>query len=367
MSRVKRIVKWPGGKESELDCIKASLPSTFNRLYDPFVGGGSVFLGIDAERYFINDMSTELMSLYRSIARQDKEFMRSVRDISNSWSSMLDYALCSPEYECLYASYAVGGLSDDQLKDRADKLVSSDMLPLSNCLCGSLRTAGSAGLASRLSTTLSSRMRRMKSLGVEDPDAHDCMSTAVMGALYSYLRDLYNDTGEGSPLHCALFLFVRNYSYGGMFRYSSSGKFNVPYGGAGYNRKSLDGILESYSSEELQERLGRTEMRCMDFEEFLRECPPSADDLVFIDPPYDSRFSSYAGNSFTQDDQERLASYLKNDCKARWMAVVKDTPLIRSLYSGGTFISSYDKSYRANFRNRNDRAVTHLLITNYPH
>jgi DNA adenine methylase len=46
---------------------------------------------------------------------------------------------------------------------------------------------------------------------------------------------------------------------------------------------------------------------------------------VFLDPPYDSEFSTYAKNEFDKDDQARLAEYLIKECKANFMIVIKNT------------------------------------------
>ena len=53
------IIKWPGGKEKELKYIIPNAPY-FERFIEPFVGGGSVFMGIEAEKYCINDFSSEI-------------------------------------------------------------------------------------------------------------------------------------------------------------------------------------------------------------------------------------------------------------------------------------------------------------------
>ena len=78
------IVKWPGGKEKELKYIIPNLPK-FNRFFEPFVGGGSVFMGIRAKEYYINDYSYELISLYNSIANADELFFQYVEQMDNSW------------------------------------------------------------------------------------------------------------------------------------------------------------------------------------------------------------------------------------------------------------------------------------------
>ena len=103
-----------------------------------------------------------------------------------------------------------------------------------------------------------------------------------------------------------------------------------------------------------------------DFEAFLKETNPSESDFIFLDPPYDSEFSTYANNKFTHEDQIRLANYLIKECKAKWMMIIKNTDFIFSLYADkGLNIRTFNKEYLVSFMNRNNKKVTHLLITNY--
>jgi DNA adenine methylase len=104
----------------------------------------------------------------------------------------------------------------------------------------------------------------------------------------------------------------------------------------------------------------------MDFEAFLLKYPPQPEDFIFLDPPYDSQFSTYSQNEFDQKDQERLAHYLIKRCPAKFMLVIKNTPAILNLYSHAGFnISAFDKKYLVSFQDRNNRAAEHLIITNY--
>jgi DNA adenine methylase len=49
-------------------------------------------------------------------------------------------------------------------------------------------------------------------------------------------------------------------------------------------------------------------------------------------------------NEFTRKDQERLANYLINNCKAKWMMIIKNTDFIFDLYNDkGLNIQSFDK------------------------
>ena len=42
----KPFLKWAGGKTQLLEYIANRIPSEYNNYYEPFVGGGAVFLGI---------------------------------------------------------------------------------------------------------------------------------------------------------------------------------------------------------------------------------------------------------------------------------------------------------------------------------
>ena len=151
-----------------------------------------------------------------------------------------------------------------------------------------------------------------------------------------------------------------------MFRYSSRGDFNVPYGGIAYNSKLMAKKLNYYRSKPLRNHFANARIYNLDFEDFLRKTQPSIDDFVFLDPPYDSEFSTYAQNEFSREDQKRLANYLIEDCRAKWMLIIKNTEFIYGLYNRpGINIRTFDKEYLVSFMNRNDKKVTHLLITNY--
>lgn len=183
---------------------------------------------------------------------------------------------------------------------------------------------------------------------------------------YRFLYNCKDIQANNKTLHCALFFFMRNYAYSGMFRYSGKGNFNVPYGGIAYNSKLMEKKLNYYHSTPLLNHFSDTHIFNLDFESFLRTTEPEENDFVFLDPPYDSEFSTYAQNTFTKADQERLANYMINECRAKWMMIIKNTKYIYDLYhKDGIKIRMFDKEYLVSFMNRNDKKVTHLLITNY--
>jgi len=119
-------------------------------------------------------------------------------------------------------------------------------------------------------------------------------------------------------------------------------------------------------SPKLYNYLSSTVIENTDFEAFFQNHLPQANDFIFLDPPYDSEFSTYAQNEFSMQDQERLARYLQRDCKANFMLIIKNTPAIFKLYDqAGLNLRTFDKRYLVSFQDRNDRKAEHLMITNY--
>lgn len=366
------IVKWAGGKEKELKFITPNLPASFNNYYEPFVGGGSVFAAIDAKKYFINDFSQELISLYRNIASRNSKFYKYVDGICRSWKDATAYFKENTALVETYKLYRNGQIDEPRLKTLIKDFVSQQGEQLKRFI--RLFNLHAEVLSSELYKNLSRKMLRMKVLEnqrheLPEADLYDNLETAVKSSLYMYYRFLYNDKQvetTDKEMHCALFLFIRNYCYSSMFRYNSNGEFNVPYGGMDYNAKLMDKKVDYYKSEDLLQRFKDTNISNLDFEDFLRRSNPQPDDFIFLDPPYDSEFSTYAQNPFTSKDQERLAQYMINECKAKWMLIIKNTDFIYNLYAGkGLNIRSFDKTYTVSFMNRNNKNTEHLLITNY--
>ncbi|EAG2452072.1 DNA adenine methylase, partial [Listeria monocytogenes] len=61
---VKPFVKWVGGKKQLMDYINLYKPKSFGRYYEPFVGGGSVFMTFQHPKTTINDFNNELINVY---------------------------------------------------------------------------------------------------------------------------------------------------------------------------------------------------------------------------------------------------------------------------------------------------------------
>ena len=215
-----------------------------------------------------------------------------------------------------------------------------------------------------------SRMRkiqeRLGDLPHEDLLAN--IEGAVRSAFYMSIRRRYNRarvSHRNDETRLADFFFLREFAYAAMFRFNQRGEFNVPYGGISYNRKSFADKVDQLFGSAMLSRLQNTIWRSTDFEAFLGEAEPLGPDFIFVDPPYDSDFSSYDDRSFGGQDQERLRSVLES-VHSSVMIVIKDTPLIRHLYRADRWrMVEAVKTYMWTIKSRNDRAAVHLTITNY--
>ncbi len=64
MKKLKPFVKWVGGKRQILDMIKEHMPRTYNTYFEPFIGGGALFLDLAPKDAVINDYNGELINVY---------------------------------------------------------------------------------------------------------------------------------------------------------------------------------------------------------------------------------------------------------------------------------------------------------------
>ena len=64
------IVKWVGGKRQIMFELIKNMPKSYNRYFEPFIGGGALFFELQPEQAYISDMNEELINLY-SVVRDN--------------------------------------------------------------------------------------------------------------------------------------------------------------------------------------------------------------------------------------------------------------------------------------------------------
>ena len=371
---LKPLIKWPGGKGSEIGRFASLIPD-YDRYIEPFVGGGAVFFYLNPEKAAINDISSNLMEFYQLVKKENGEFRRILELYQSSFARLQE--LCDIRYHDILTLY--------RLYEAAEKeKYTIKALKLNEGLVSQI--AQDPGVMTELVldeqefTDQMLRMTEDKILrtirnGQAKPfgsrDLKENLVTGFTSGFYMYFRGIFNGIASGKlvasrPYEIANFYFIREYCYGSMFRYNAKGEFNIPYGGISYNGKDFKAKLKHIFGEEVGKLLRRTELACEDFEVFLNRMELTEKDFLFLDPPYDTDFSDYEGKAFGKEDQKRLADFLK-ETKAQFLLVIKNTSYIYSLYSDSGFrMLSFDNRYLYNMRSRNERKAEHLIITNIP-
>lgn len=136
--------------------------------------------------------------------------------------------------------------------------------------------------------------------------------------LFYEIRTLYNNQILGFDYENynndwsergAFLIFLNKTCFNGLFRQNSKGEFNVPYGN--YENPN---ICDEVNIIEVSKALKKTEIIQADFEisgKFIKE-----NTFVYLDPPYrplnkTSSFTCYAKENFDDNDQKRLADFIK--------------------------------------------------------
>lgn len=362
-------------KEQELKYIIPALPEKFNNYYEPFVWWGAVYFSLPANKYFINDKSEELIWLYKIITSNERNDFFSVLDeVIHNWEILWKVLNNNNVFFIkLYKDFSNNKIKKNELKDKIFEFILSHTKEF-NWMFETTFNHNIENFIKELNKNLFNKIKRMEVIENEkwklpEKDILDNIETALKSAFYMHFRYLYNNKNKYNLKYSyiiAIFLFIRNYAYSWMFRYNKNWDFNVPYGWIWYNNKNFKKKLDYLKSEDLYNHLSKTVIENNDFETFFKNNEPKKDDFIFLDPPYDSEFSTYDKNIFNRDDQKRLADYLIKECKAKWMMIIKNTDFIFDLYNDkGLNIQTFDKKYLVSFMNRNDKDVKHLLITNY--
>ena len=86
---MKPIIKWPGGKTTEITKITDLIPDGYERYIEPFFGGGAVYFYLEPKKALINDISENLMEFYRLIKEEDPDFKAAMYAYADLWKQFL--------------------------------------------------------------------------------------------------------------------------------------------------------------------------------------------------------------------------------------------------------------------------------------
>jgi len=155
------------------------------------------------------------------------------------------------------------------------------------------------------------------------------------------------------------FYYQRKTCFRGMSRYNKSGKFNIPFG------KYTTINYSDLQNNDYETLLSRTEILNKGFEHVFDNYN-SADNFMFLDPPYDSEFTDYGYCQFGKEEQKNLAQLFK-ETKIKCLMVIGKTKFIEELYKD-YIVDEYDKKYKFKLyagRVGDEINTKHLVIKNY--
>jgi DNA adenine methylase len=162
----------------------------------------------------------------------------------------------------------------------------------------------------------------------------------------------------------ARLIFLNRTCFNGLFRVNRRGEFNVPHG-----TYSKPRILDSTRLREASRALQAVTITSLDFEELCGQAGPG--DFVYLDPPYQplsatASFTSYTGQSFTADDQRRLAECVARMSQRGALVMVSNSahPFIEELYAG-FYMRTVKMSRAINSAGHGRAPIDELLITNW--
>ena len=128
---------------------------------------------------------------------------------------------------------------------------------------------------------------------------------------YYAARERFNGTclnGRTSLEKAALFIFLNNTCFNGLFRVNRNGKFNVPMGA--YKNPA---ICDGTNLRNISQALCGVTIVCGDYS--LAKQFIDSDTFVYLDPPYrplsdTAAFTSYNSNIFDDNEQIRLSGFI---------------------------------------------------------
>lgn len=72
-------LKWAGGKSKLVETIMGRFPQNFGNYFEPFLGGGAVFFGLEPTRAVLADMNLELVTAYKQLRDELPRVMAALR------------------------------------------------------------------------------------------------------------------------------------------------------------------------------------------------------------------------------------------------------------------------------------------------
>lgn len=95
MIKFQPVIKWSGSKRSQVELILSEFPNKINTYYEPFLGGGSILIGlilseIKVDKYIVSDLNNDLISLWLEIKNNPTKVADEYEKMWNELNSNAD-------------------------------------------------------------------------------------------------------------------------------------------------------------------------------------------------------------------------------------------------------------------------------------
>ena len=287
-TQLKPFLKWVGGKTQIIEQLFEKFPTQIRNYYEPFSGGGSVFIkllekmesgDIKVERLFISDINPCLIELYLCLKNKSVELINELETIKTLFNSVEEI-----EYPKRHKFNIPKNISQSDLKKKGKK------------------------------------------------------------GIYYYNRDRFNELlvkKKGGEIMSeneicklsAYFIFLNKTSWRGVYREGPNG-FNVPYGH--YKNPNI------YDKDYLLKLSKLFNDYNVDFKQANFNTigdNVSQDDFVYLDPPYypinKKSFVNYVDSGFNENDHLKLLELCQqiNQKNAKFLQSNSSTDFIKEKYS----------------------------------
>jgi DNA adenine methylase len=78
--RAKPFLKWAGGKRQLLEQLRMFIPRSYDRYFEPFLGGGALFFDLKPKKGVLSDVNPELVDCYVAVRDHVEELIRALRE-----------------------------------------------------------------------------------------------------------------------------------------------------------------------------------------------------------------------------------------------------------------------------------------------
>jgi DNA adenine methylase len=305
-SLVKPVLKWVGGKTQILEDVLAQFPKEIRNYHEPFLGGGSVLLGVLSAmkngtlkikgKVYASDLNPNLIHLYQTIQTNPDGLLTELKI----------------------------------LQDEFKKCKSSEK----------------KGEANREPKTKQEAMTFDESY-------------------YYWIRSQFNALSveeRKQSKASAMLVFLNKTCFRGVYREGPNG-FNVPFG-----HYKNPGIFEEAHIREVSKLIKDVEFRCHPFQKALKACKPG--DFAYLDPPYapetTTSFVSYTGEGFSLEHHTELFTLCKG-LKGKGVDFLlsnADVKLVRDAFPSDTFETKIISCRRAIHSKNPETKTNEVLIKN---